>query len=115
MARVKRGKIAKKRKKKILKQVKGFKWGRKSQIKRAKEALTKALLHSYIDRKRKKREFRKLWQVKIGAAVKKYGLSYSKFIHLLKKKNIELDRKVLADLAENHPDIFEKITEEAKK
>lgn len=115
MARVKRGKIAKKRKKKILKQVKGFKWGRKSQIKKAKEALMHALIHSYVDRKRKKRVFRRLWQTKIGAAVKKYGLSYNKFIHQLKEKNIDLDRKILAELAENYPDIFEKIVEEVKK
>lgn len=115
MARVKRGKIAKKRKKKILKQVKGFKWGRKSQIKKAKEALMHALVHSYVDRKKKKRVFRRLWQTKINAALRKSGLSYSKFIHLLKKKNIEIDRKILAELAENHPDIFEKIIDEAKK
>ncbi len=115
MARVKRGKIAKKRKKNILKKTKGFKWGRKSQIKKAKEALIHSLAHSYIDRKKKKRNFRRLWQVQIGAAAKKYGLSYNKFIHLLKEKKIELDRKVLSSLAKEHPEIFKKLIEKIKE
>jgi len=115
MVRVKRGKPARKKRKKLLKKVKGFRWGRKSKYRLAKDALRHAWTHSYRDRKRKKREFRKLWQTQINAACRKLGLSYSKFIHGLKEKKIELDRKILADLAKNHLDIFEKIVEEIKK
>jgi len=115
MVRVKRGKAARKRKKKILKQVKGFRWGRKNRIKLAKEALLHAWSYAFRDRKVKKRERRRLWQIKINAGVRALGLTYSKFINLLKQKNIELDRKILADLAENHPRIFEKIVKEVKK
>jgi len=109
MARVKRGKIAHKKRERLLKKVKGFKAGRKKRYRLAKQALTKALVHAYIDRKRKKREFRKLWQTQIGAACKDFGISYSKFIYGLKQKKIELDRKILARLAQEHPQIFEKI------
>ena len=109
MARVKRGKIAHKKRERLLKKVKGFKAGRKKRYRLAKQAITKALVHAYIDRKRKKREFRKLWQTQIGAACKDFGISYSKFIYGLKQKKIELDRKILARLAQEHPQIFEKI------
>lgn len=115
MVRVKRGKSARKRKKKILKQVKGFRWGRKNRIKLAKEALLHAWSHAFRHRKTKKRERRRLWQIKINAAVRALGLSYSKFINLLKKKNIEVDRKILASLAQDHPQIFEKIVEKVKE
>jgi large subunit ribosomal protein L20 len=115
MVRVKRGKTARKRKKKILKQVKGFRWGRKNRIKLAKEALLHGWSYAFRDRKAKKRERRRLWQIKINAGVRALGLTYSKFINLLKQKNIELDRKILATLAEKHPQIFEKIVEEVKK
>lgn len=115
MVRVKRGKLAKKRKKKILKQVKGYKWGRKNLIKRAKEALLKAWSYAYRDRKIKKREFRKLWQIQISAFCKKNGISYSKFMGALKKKNINLNRKILAILAKDYPEIFERIIKEAKE
>ena len=114
MARVKRGKTAHKRRKKILKQTKGFRWGRKSKYKLAKDALYHAWEYAYRDRKIKKREFRKLWQISINSACKKQGLSYSKFIANLKKNKIELDRKVLAELAQNHSEILKKIIEEAK-
>ncbi|MGC9031607.1 MAG: 50S ribosomal protein L20 [Minisyncoccia bacterium] len=114
MTRVKRGKIKVKKRKKLLKLTKGFKWGRKSKPKRAKEAILKALTYAYRDRKKKKSEFRKLWQIQIGNAAKERGLSYSKFIHLLKEKNIELDRKILAQIAINYPDIFSKIIEKVK-
>ena len=115
MTRVKRGKTAHKRRKKILKQTKGFRWGRKSKYRLAKDALYHAWEYAYRDRKTKKREFRKLWQTKINAASRNSGLPYSKFINLLKKKNIILDRKILAALAEEKPDIFKKIVEEIKK
>ena len=114
MVRVKRGVASKKRKKKILKLAKGYKWGRKNRYKLAKEAVMHALYHSYVDRRRKKREFRRLWQIKINAGARSYNLSYSKFIHGLKKANIDLDRKILAKLAEEHPNIFKKIIEKVK-
>ena len=113
--RVKRGKSAHKRRKKVLKYTKGFKWGRKSKYKAAKEALLHARTYSLRDRKIKKREFRKLWQIQISAACKQHDFSYSKFINGLKKNKIELDRKILAELAKNHPKIFEKVIEKVKK
>jgi large subunit ribosomal protein L20 len=109
MVRIKRGKIAHKRRKRLFKKVKGFKWKRKSKYRLAKDALTHALSHAYRHRKEKKRNFRKLWQNQISAALKPYGLSYSKFIYQLKQKNVELDRKILASLAQNEPQVFEKI------
>jgi len=109
MTRVKRGKTHLKRRKKILKQTKGYKWGRKSKIKLAKTALLKAGAYAWRDRRAKKRAFRRLWLIKINAACRTYGLSYSKFIHLLKTKNIEIDRKILSQIAENYPETFEKI------
>ncbi|MFC1630037.1 50S ribosomal protein L20 [Patescibacteria group bacterium] len=115
MVRVKRGKIAHKRRKHLLKYAKGFRWGRKSKYKLAKDALRHAWSHAYKDRKRKKREFRRLWQVQISAGCKKSGINYSRFINGLKKKKIEIDRKVLAQLAKDHPDIFEKIVKVAKE
>jgi len=114
MVRVKRGKVAHKRRKRLLKLVKGYKWKRKSKYRLAKDALTHALCHAFVHRREKKRNFRRLWNVQISAAVKKFGLNYSKFIHLLKQKNIELDRKILATLAQKEPQIFEKIVEFAK-
>jgi large subunit ribosomal protein L20 len=114
MTRVKRGVTAHKRRKNLLKQVKGFKWGRKSKYRLAKDALKHALGHAYKDRKRKKREFRNLWQIKINAAARERGLTYSQFINKLKKAKIEIDRKVLSQLAENQPKIFEKIVEKIK-
>jgi len=113
MVRIKRGKTANKRRKSVLKHTKGFRWGRKSKYKQAKEALLHAWTYSYRDRRTKKRDFRKLWQIKIGMACKENGISYSKFIHALKEKKIELDRKILADLAENNSEIFKKIIKES--
>jgi len=115
MVRVKRGKTAHKRIKKVLKYTKGFRWGRKSKYKAAKEALMHARTHAYRDRKVKKREFRKLWQILINSACRKQGLTYSKFINLLKEKKIEINRKILAELIKDNPQIFEKIVEEVKK
>ena len=115
MVRVKRGKTAHKRRKRLLKHAKGFRWGRKSKYRLAKQALQKAWSYAYRDRRTKKREFRKLWQIQISAASKSQGLSYSKFINLLKKKKITLDRKILAQLAREKPEIFKKIVEQAKK
>ncbi len=111
MTRVKRGVQKRKRKKKIIKQAKGFKWGRKSKYRAAKEALMHAWTYSYRDRRTKKRDFRRLWQIRINAACRQEGISYSKFINALKKNKIELDRKTLATLAKDHPEIFKKIVE----
>ena len=115
MVRVKRGKTAHKRRKNVLKYTKGFKWGRKSKYKSAKEAIKHAWTYAYRDRKTKKREARKLWQIQINAASREFGLPYSRFIQGLKKKKIELDRKILADFVKNHLKIFEKIVEKVKE
>jgi len=114
MVRVKGGKMSQKRRRHLLKYAKGFRWGRKAKIKRAKAALLHGWEYAYRDRKAKKREFRALWQIQINAACRQLGISYSKFIYGLKKNKIELDRKILANLAQNHPQIFEKIVEKVK-
>ena len=114
MTRVKRGTTANKRRKNILQEAKGYKWGRKSKYRSAKEALRHAWVHAYRDRRRKKRDFRGLWQIKINAGARENGLSYSRFIHQLKVKDIQIDRKILAQLAENHPSVFKQIVEEVK-
>jgi len=115
MVRVKRGKIAKKRRKHLLKYVKGFRWGRKSKYRQAKEALLHAWSHSFRGRKEKKRNYRRLWQTQISAAVKEKGLSYSRFIFGLKKAGIEINRKILAQLSQKEPHLFEKIVQKAKE
>jgi len=112
MPRVKRGTQANARRKRLLKHAKGFMWTRKSKYRQAKEALLHAWSFQFADRKKKKRDFRRLWQIKIGAAARENGLSYSKFINQLKKANIELDRKILSDLAANNPEVFKKIVSE---
>tara|TARA_Y100001954_G_C15795109_1_gene597191 strand:- start:300 stop:647 length:348 start_codon:yes stop_codon:yes gene_type:complete len=106
---------SKARRKKILKQAKGYFGRRKNVYTVAKNAVEKALTYAYRDRKVNKRNFRSLWIQRINAGVREYGLSYSQFMGLIKKKNINLNRKVLADLAMNHKDIFKKIVEEVKK
>lgn len=114
MPRVKRGKIHVKKRRSLLKRVKGYRWGRKNLIKQAKVAAKKAGAYAYRDRRKKKTEFRQLWQIRINAACRQSGTTYSKFIHQLKKANIQLDRKILALLAEKHPEVFEKIVESVK-
>jgi large subunit ribosomal protein L20 len=109
MPRVKRGTTANKHRAKILKYTKGFRWGRKSKERAAKEALLHAWTHAFRGRKEKKRNFRRLWTIKINAAVRTEGMSYSRFISALKKKNVRLDRKILADLAEHEPEVFKKV------
>ncbi len=115
MPRVKRGKTHTKKRKKLLAKTKGYKWGRKKLIKTAKTAVIKAGAHAYVDRKKKKRTTRTLWQIKISAFVREYDLSYSKFINLLKKNKIDIDRKILADLAVNNKKVLTKIIEDIKK
>ncbi|MFA5748355.1 MAG: 50S ribosomal protein L20 [Candidatus Absconditabacterales bacterium] len=102
MPRVKRGMSHVKKRRKLLKAVKGYKWGRKNLIKLARTARTKAGAHAFVDRRKKKRTMRGLWQIKINAFVREHGLSYSRFMDLLKKNNVEIDRKVLADMAVNN-------------
>lgn len=114
MPRVKRGVMHSKKRKKLLKQVKGYKWGRKNLIKLAKTAQTKAGAHAFRDRRKKKRNFRALWQIKINAFVREHGLSYSVFIAGLKSSNIEIDRKMLADLAVNNKKVLAQIVEKVK-
>jgi len=87
-------------------------WTRKSKYRQAKEGLLHAWSFQFADRKKKKRNFRRLWQIKINAASRNNGLTYSKLINQLKKANIELDRKILSDLAANNPEVFKKIVSE---
>jgi len=114
MSRVKRGSKATQKRKKLLKYTKGFKWGRKSKERAAKEALLHAWTNAFTGRKEKKRDFRALYNTKIGIASKEQGISYSKFIHALSKANVKLDRKILADLAEHQPAIFNQIVARVK-
>ena len=115
MPRVKRSVQAKKKRRKLLKYAKGFKWTRKTNYRQAKEALLHAWTFQFADRKKKKRNFRRLWNIQINAATRQNDLSYSKFIAGLKKSNIELDRKILADLAQHHPEVFKNIIDIASK
>jgi large subunit ribosomal protein L20 len=115
MARVKRGTTANKRRKNVLKQTKGFRFKRGAKYRLAKDALRHAWEHAFKDRKVKKRAYRKLWSTKISGGVRENGLTYSKFLPLLKKHKVELDRKILAELREKHPKIFQKIVDQVKQ
>jgi len=112
--RVKTGTVRRKRHKKILKMAKGFYSGRRKHFRKAKEQIERSLVYAFRDRKQKKRDFRKLWIIRINAACRLNDISYSRFINGLKKANIELDRKILADLAMNEPEVFSAIVEKAK-
>lgn len=109
MPRVKRGTHRIKRRKNILARTKGMKWGRKSRITLAKVAATKSGVNAYRDRRLKKRDNRALQQVRINAAARLHGTSYSKLIASLKQRKIELDRKVLSELAAKYPEVFAKL------
>lgn len=111
MPRVKRGMGHVKHRKNLMKRVKGFQAGRKNLIKQAKVADVKAGVHAYRDRRVKKRDMRALFQVRINAAVRPLGMSYSKFMSALKVKNISLNRKVLSEIAAHKPEVFKKIFE----
>lgn len=113
--RIKRGVAASKRRKNLLQHAKGFKWRRKSHFRAAKEALAHAWSFAYRDRRNKKRDKRQLWQAKINGATRQLGVTYSVFIAGLKSTGIDLDRKILADLAENNPQVFEQVVSEVKK
>ncbi len=115
MARVKRGVTARARHKKIIKLAKGYFNARRKVFRVAKQAVTKAAQYAYIGRKQRKRQFRSLWIVRINAAARMYGLSYSRFMNGLLKANIKLDRKALADIAIHDIAAFGKIAEQAKQ
>lgn len=115
MPRVKRGTTHVKKRKKLITKTKGYKWGRKNLLKQAKEASVKAGAHAFVDRKKKKRRERGLWQIKISAFAKEQGISYSQFINCLKKNKVELNRKILSDLAVNNKKVLTKIIEEVRK
>lgn len=114
MTRVKRGVHAAKKRRKTLKYAKGYRWGRKSKERQAREALLHAWTYAFQHRKKKKGEFRALWNTKISGALSQEGISYSKFIGALSKKKIGLNRKMLAEIAEHHPEVFKKVVAEVK-
>lgn len=112
--RVKRGTSHIKHRKNLLSRAKGFRWKRKTSIKLAKVAVRKAGRYAYIHRRLKKRDARGLWQIKINAAARLNGMTYSTFMHALKVKKVEVDRKILALLAEYHPEAFKAIVDQVK-
>lgn len=115
MARVKTGVVRRRRHKKVLKLARGFYSARHKHFRKAKEQLERSLVYAYRDRRAKKRDFRRLWIIRINAACRLNDISYSRFINGLKKANIELDRKVLANLAMNDAAAFASIVTEVKK
>jgi large subunit ribosomal protein L20 len=115
MPRVKRGIIHLKKRRKLAQKTKGYMWGRKNVLKKMKEAVIHAGVHSYVDRRKKKRDFRALWNIRIGAFAKANGTSYSRMIDLLHKAGISLDRKILADMAINDKALLAKVLVEAAK
>lgn len=114
MTRVKKGVNALKSRKNILRKVKGYRYGRSKKERQANEAIFHAGTYAFAHRKDKKGDFRRLWNVRLSAALKQNGLSYSKFIPLLKKKNVMLNRKMLAQVALENPEVFKKIIESVK-
>jgi len=114
MPRVKTGVVRRRRHKKILKLAKGFYSGRRKHFRKAKEQLERSMYYAFRDRKQKKREFRKLWIIRINAACRLNDISYSRFINGLKKSGIELDRKILADMAMNDATAFKVVVDQAK-
>jgi large subunit ribosomal protein L20 len=112
--RVKTGVVRRRRHKKLLKQARGFFSGRRKHFRKAKEQLERSLVYAYRDRRNKKRDFRRLWITRINAACRLNGISYSKFIHGLNKAGIEMDRKILADMAMNDAAAFTKVADAAK-
>ena len=115
MARVKRGVTARRRHKKIIKLAKGYYNARRKVFRVAKQAVTKAAQYAYIGRKQRKRQFRSLWIVRINAAARLHGLSYSRFMNGLLKAGVTMDRKTLADIAIHDPAAFGAIAEQAKR
>ena len=109
MTRVKRGVVSRRKRSRILKYTKGYRWDRKTKERAAKEAILHAWTHAFRGRKEKKRKFRQLWEVQINAACRQKGTKYSNFIAGLKKNNIKLNRKILAEVARTQPIIFERL------
>jgi len=114
MPRVKGGPQTHRRHKKVLKRAEGFRGSRGKHFRAANETVMKAMSYAYRDRRNRKRDMRSLWIVRINAAARQYGLSYSQFMHLLQEKNVGLDRKMLADLAVREPATFERIVSEVR-
>lgn len=114
MPRVKRGVQHVKRRKNLLEKTKGMMWGRKSKIRLARPAALKAGVYAYRDRRNKKRVMRRLWQIRLNAALRPLETNYSRFIDGIKKANIVLDRKILSTLAKDHPEVFKKVVEKTK-
>ncbi len=112
MPRSKYSVASRRRRKKILKAAKGYYGGKHRLLKSAKESVEKALLYSYRDRRKRKGQFRRLWITRINAAVRNYGLSYSTFINALNKKDVQINRKILADMAVNDPQAFENLVQQ---
>jgi large subunit ribosomal protein L20 len=112
--RVKTGVVRTRRHKRLLKQARGFYSGRRKHFRKAKEQLERSLVYAYRDRRQKKRDFRRLWITRINAATRLNGMNYSTFMHGLKLANIELDRKILADMAMNAPESFTKVADASK-
>lgn len=115
MTRVKRGNVARKRRKKILKLAKGYRGSHSKLFRTANQQVMKALRNSYRDRRKRKRDFRRLWITRINAAARQHGISYSKLAGQLKKANIEINRKMLAQLAVLNPEAFTKVVELANQ
>ena len=114
MPRVKTGIVRRRRHKKILKMARGFFSGRRKHFRKAKEQIERSLVYAFRDRRQKKRDFRRLWITRINAACRLNDISYSRFINALNKANIDLDRKILADMAMNDPEAFATVVKQAK-
>jgi large subunit ribosomal protein L20 len=115
VSRVKRSVAARKKRRATLERTKGYRGQAKSSYKRAKEALLKADSYAYRDRRNRKRDFRRLWITRINAAARREGMSYSQFMHGLKEAGIEVDRKMLADIAVRDPETFRRFAEQARE
>jgi large subunit ribosomal protein L20 len=115
MSRVKRSVSARKKRRKVLEQAKGYRATKNSSYKRAKEQVQRSGQYAYRDRRVRKREFRKLWIIRINAAVRQQGMRYSEFMHGLKQANIELDRKMMAEMAVSDPQAFGQLVEQVKE
>jgi len=114
MARIKRGTTASKRRKNVLRAAKGYKWRRSTHYRAAKEAVLKAGKYAYRDRRTKKRVMRRLWITRLNNAVRLHDIPYRMFMNLLTKKKVEIDRKVLSQMAQENPDVFAKLVEKVK-
>ena len=115
MTRIKRGIVKRKKHKKVLKEARGYYGAKSRSYRSAKQQLLKSLSYAYRDRKNNKRNFRRLWIIRINAAARINGLSYNEFINGLKKASVEINRKILSEIAVNDPNAFKELTEVAKK